>query len=55
MGEVEPKPLLISTETELELYVLVGCSECKKMLRIVDMVAIEDTLNIKVEPHNCKQ
>ena len=52
--ETEPTLLQISYEAELYLYVIARCSECKKPIKIKDIINIDDSVSMKVVPHSCE-
>ena len=62
MGESKTNVLFISEEIKMpvyhdfqkELYVFAKCSECKKPIPVKDVITVDDSVFIEVEPHNCK-
>ena len=52
---VEPKPLSIHYEVDIDLYAVGRCSKCKEKIKVTDIINIDDeNIFIEVEPHNCK-
>jgi len=52
--KTEPTLLQVSHEAELDLYVIAKYYKCIKVVKIKDIINIDDHVFIKVEPHNCE-